>query len=123
MAVMAGRRRWAEFPGEVPTAGLYAVFGAYLYCVSRILFLGFVHREAPQVFLTPVVLGRGLQFWISAGNLLWALYFAVRLLELATARERAKKTDALILLFAMAGLVFVETGMPVVFEVMADHMP
>ena len=69
---MAGRRRWAEFPGEVPTAGLYAAFGAYLYCVSRILFLGFVHREAPEVFLTPVVLGRGLQFWISAGNLLWA---------------------------------------------------
>lgn len=105
---------------EPATSILPVLVAIYSYCVGRVLVLGLTTREAPEVFLTPVVLGRGLQFWLSAGNLLWALFFTVHLIALLAAGREARKMDVLIALIGIAGFLIMELKMPVVFQVMAD---
>ncbi len=104
----------------LPSPGLYAILGSYLVCLYCILLLAFMVKEVPEVFLAPVVLGRDLQFWMTLCNVLWMLYFAAILLELATSGRVARRADVLLALGAIVGLLLIQLPLPVVFRAMAS---
>lgn len=88
--------------------------------LGRILFLGLLDHSVWQALVTPRVLGRSLEFWISACNVLWMLLFLLRLRLLASAGWRTRKSELILLLLALAGLAIVEAGLPVVFTVLEE---
>lgn len=118
---MARGWRKLEALGELLPLSFHAAFWIYLYCLSRILLLPLTDWGVSEAFLMPVVLGRNLEFWINACNVLWMLLFTVRLIALVMAGWRTSKADLILVSLALAGLGIVEAGLPVVFNVLATH--
>lgn len=105
---------------EPPAPWHWVPFWIYLYLVGRILFLGILDYSIWQALVTPSLLGRTLEFWISACNFLWMLLFFLRLRLLVASGRRAPKSELILLLLALAGLAVVEAGLPAVFTVLEE---
>jgi len=98
------------------TSGLPALVGIYLFCIYLILFQPVMRREAPEAYLTPVVLGKSLEFWIRACNWLWASWFAVHLIALLQSGWRTQKVNLFVALVAIIGLLLFEARLSGLFD-------